>query len=86
MKHYYHLLYKLVVRISLFPLVWTCPKTKKKNYACRPQEVAQSVRTTPHEAEVTNSNSLSPLLCGHVQKKKKNYACLVMKFENTLKP
>jgi hypothetical protein len=32
-----------------------------------PQEVAQLVRTTPHETEVISSNPPSPLLCGHVK-------------------
>ena len=31
--------------------------------------VAQSAGTTPHEVEVTSSNSSSPLLCGHPKKK-----------------
>jgi hypothetical protein len=35
-----------------------------------PQEVVQSVETTPYEVEVTSSNPPSPLLCGHVKKKK----------------
>jgi hypothetical protein len=33
------------------------------------QEVVQSVRTTPNEADVTSSNLLSSFLCGHVKKK-----------------
>jgi hypothetical protein len=36
-----------------------------------PQEIAQSVRTTPNEAEVTSSNLPSLFLCERVKKKKK---------------
>ena len=35
------------------------------------QEVAQSIKTTLNEADVTSSNLPPPILCGHVKKKKK---------------
>jgi hypothetical protein len=45
---------------------------ESKPVSVRPQEVTQSVGTTPNEAVITSLNPLSPLLCGHVKKKKKN--------------
>jgi hypothetical protein len=42
----------------------------KKKDTC-PQEVAQSVRTTPNEAEVTSLNSPSPSCADMAKKKKK---------------
>jgi hypothetical protein len=44
-----------------------------------PQEVGQSVGTTPNEAEVSSSNP-SPPSCVNMSKKKKNSELLASKF------
>jgi hypothetical protein len=65
-------LYDVYLPCPVFFSFWmrNAEQSSSEASAC-PQEVTQLAEIIPNETNVTSSNLLSPLLCGHVKKKKK---------------